>query len=77
MWSFCLALRSRGLGSIITTLHLNEADRVAEILEIPEGVAQCCLLPVAYTVGLDFKPARRLPLREVVYWDGWGRDGRS
>jgi nitroreductase len=73
VWSFCLALRSRGLGSIITTLHLNEAARVAEILEIPDEVTQCCLLPVAYTVGLDFKPAPRAPLEDVVYRNGWGQ----
>jgi nitroreductase len=75
VWSFCLALRSRGLGSIITTLHLNEAERVAEILGIPDEATQCCLLPVAHTVGLDFKPAPRRPLDEVVFRDSWGRAG--
>ena len=73
VWSFCLALRSRGLGSIMTTLHLNEANRVAEILDIPDGVTQCCLLPVAYTIGLNFKPAPRKPVGEVVFRDRWGR----
>lgn len=73
VWSFCLALRSRGLGSIITTLHVNEAARVAEILGIPDEATQCCLLPVAYTLGLNFKPAPRRPLEEVVFRDGWGR----
>ncbi len=73
VWSFCLALRSRGLGSIITTLHLNEAARVAEILGIPEDATQCCLLPIAYTVGLDFKPAPRRPLEDVLFRDHWGR----
>jgi nitroreductase len=75
VWSFCLALRSHGLGSIITTLTVNEPERVAEILDIPDGVTQCCLLPIAYTVGLDFKPAPRRPLDEVLFRDGWGRTG--
>ena len=73
VWSFQLALRSRGLGSVITTLHLHAAGEVARILGIPAGVTQACLLPVAYTRGVDFRPAVRRPVTEVVYWDCWGR----
>jgi nitroreductase len=47
MWSFQLALRSRGLGSVLTTLHLPNEARAAELLEIPEGVTQVGLIPVA------------------------------
>lgn len=72
VWSFQLALRARGLGSIITTLHLREPEPVAEILGIPTGVTQCALLPVAYTVGTDFKRAARKPVREVTFIDRWG-----
>ena len=50
-WSFCLALRSRGLGSAWTTLHLAKAPEVANLFGIPEGVTQIALFPVAYTVG--------------------------
>jgi len=67
-----LALRSRGLGSAWTTLHLVYEDEAAELLGIPEGVAQIALLPVAYTLGDDFKPARRKPAAEVTYWNHWG-----
>lgn len=37
VWSFCLALRSRGLGSCWTTLHLldNGEHKVADVLGIP------------------------------------------
>ena len=63
-WSFCLALRSRGLGSAWTTLHLGAADRVRELLGIPAGVTQVVLLPVRYTVGDEFSPAPRRPARE-------------
>jgi nitroreductase len=73
VWSFQLALRSRGLGSAWTTLHLDSAADAAELLGIPEGVTQVALLPVAYTKGTDFKPARRAPIREQVYWNAWGR----
>ena len=46
-----LALRSRGLGSAWTTLHLAKEAETAELLGIPEGITQVALIPVAYTVG--------------------------
>jgi nitroreductase len=72
VWSFQLALRSRGLGSCLTTLHLSKEAEVAELLGIPEGIMQVGLLPVAYTIGTEFKPANRPPLDDVLHWDGWG-----
>ena len=71
-WSFCLALRSRGLGSAWTTLHLGKAKECAEILGIPDGVTQVVLLPVAWTIGTEFKPASRRPASEIVWFDRWG-----
>ena len=71
VWSFQLALRARGLGSVLTTLHLRCEAEAAELLGIPEDVMQVGLLPVAYTLGTDFKPARRQPLDEVVHWEQW------
>ena len=71
-WSFCLALRSRGLGSTWTTMHLGKSKEIAELLGIPEGVSQVVLLPVAWTIGTDFKPATRRPVSEVVWFDRWG-----
>jgi nitroreductase len=72
VWSFQLALRARGLGSTWTTLHLRYEHRVAQLLGIPNGVHQVALLPVAYTVGTDFKPARRRPAEEFTHWNRWG-----
>jgi nitroreductase len=72
VWSFQLALRARDLGSAWTTLHLKYEDRVAKLLGIPDGVHQVALLPVAYTKGTDFKPARRQPVEEVTHWNRWG-----
>ena len=71
-WSFCLALRARGLGSAWTTLHLGKAKEFAEILGIPEGVTQVVLLPVAWTIGTEFKRASRRPASEIVWFDRWG-----
>ena len=67
-----LALRSRGLGSVWTTMHVAKEAEVAALLGIPEDFTQVALLPVAYTVGTDFKPASRPPVEDVTYWDGWG-----
>jgi nitroreductase len=72
IWSFQLALRSRGLGSVWTTLHLVFAEEAAKLLEIPNGTTQAALIPVAYSVGTDFKAARRPPVSEITHWDGWG-----
>ena len=71
-WSFQLALRSRGLGSVWTTLHLARERDVAELLGIPGSVTQAALLPVAYTIGTDFKPAIRPPVDTVTWWNTWG-----
>jgi len=74
VWSFCLALRSRGLGSCWTTLHLIDdgEQRAAEVLGIPyDKYSQGGLLPIAYTKGTDFRPAKRLPVDQVVHWDSW------
>lgn len=71
-WSFMLALRSRGLGSAWTSLHLGNEREVAELLGIPyDRCAQAGLFPVAYTIGTDFKPAARLPLDQVLHWNTW------
>ncbi|WP_439593357.1 nitroreductase family protein [Microbacterium sp.] len=70
-WSLQLALRARGLGSAWTTLHLAYEREIAELLGIPSTVHQGVLLPVAYTLGTDFRPAHRAPLDEVVHVDRW------
>ncbi|MEX0666121.1 MAG: nitroreductase family protein [Acidimicrobiia bacterium] len=72
VWSFMLAARSRGLGTAWTTVHLTREAQMAGILGIPyESVTQVALIPVAHTVGDDFKPAKRRDLDAVVHWDHW------
>ena len=74
VWSYMLALRSRGLGSAWTTLHLlGEGEKqAADLLGIPfDQYSQGGLFPVAYTKGTDFKPAKRLPAEQVLHWDSW------
>lgn len=72
VWSFMLAARSRGLGSSWTTSHLERESEIAGLLGIPyDEVTQVALIPVAHTVGDDFKPAPRLAVDDVVHWDRW------
>jgi nitroreductase len=72
VWSFMLAARARGIGAAWTTIHLLYEKEAAEILGIPDNVTQAALLPVAYFTGDDFKPAKRIPSRELTYFDTWG-----
>jgi nitroreductase len=70
-WSYMLAARARGLGTAWTTLHLMYEREAAELLGLPEGIAQAALIPTAYYTGETFKRAARLPLDEVLHVNGW------
>jgi nitroreductase len=72
VWNFQLALRLRGYGTCVTTLHLHHERAVADILGIPDGYVQACLLPVGLLyAGHKFSPASRRAVEEVVAADGW------
>ena len=72
-WSFCLALRARGLGTAWTTAGLVKAPEIKELLGIPDDVTEIAMFPVAWTVGTDFRRARRHPARHIAYFDGYAR----
>jgi nitroreductase len=75
VWNLCLALRSRGLGTCLTTAHLGFEKEAAEILNIPyDRLTQVCLLPVAYYTGEGFRPGKRRPMDEVVFWEEFDPD---
>ncbi len=74
VWSFQLALRSRGLGSVLTTAHQLNQPAMAEVLGIPNDWFQTALIPVAYTLGDDFTPSPRRPVEEVIVWNRYGGD---
>ena len=57
-WSFCLALRARGLGTTWVTAALQDEARVKEILGIPAHMTEIVLLPVAWTKGTEFRARR-------------------
>ncbi|WP_224390405.1 nitroreductase family protein [Pseudonocardia sp. ICBG1293] len=72
VWSFMLAARLHGLGTVLTTGTMAVERDVAALLGIPhESVMQAGLIPVAHTVGTDFRPAPRIPVDEVVHRDRW------
>jgi nitroreductase len=72
VWSFMLALRSRGLGSAWTTLSLYREKEMGELLGLPVGEwTQAGLFPVAYTIGTDFKPGDREASESLIRWNRW------
>jgi nitroreductase len=71
VWSFNLALRARGLGTVLTTFHLAHESEAAKVLGIPEGVTQAALLPVAYTIGEDFARAARPAPETITFFEQW------
>jgi nitroreductase len=66
------AARARGLGTAWISLHLEYERKAAEVLGIPfERVMQVALIPVAHTIGTDFKSGKRIPTDERVHLDSW------
>ncbi len=70
-WSFCVALRARGLGTTWTTAGLADDEAIKELLGIPDHTTEIAMFPVAWTKGTDFSPAVRHPAREITYVDGF------
>ena len=71
VWSFCLAARARGLGTCWTTLHLMNEKDAAELLGIPVDYSQGALIPVAHTLGTDFRPGPRRDLTPIIHTNTW------
>ncbi|GII32651.1 nitroreductase family protein [Planotetraspora mira] len=72
VWSFMLAARARGLGTVWTTGQAPLERDMAEVLGVPyDDVMLAAFIPLAYTIGTDFRPARRVPREEVLHWDRW------
>jgi nitroreductase len=70
-WSLMLALRSRGLGSSLTTLHLQESAEIRSLLGIPDTATQIALIPIAWYTGNEFRRVKRTPAEHVTYWNYW------
>lgn len=78
VWSFLLALRSRGLGSVWTSVALRRERQIADLLGIPfDQYTQVGMFPIAYTIGTDFKRAWRKPVSEVLTYNKFQREQQS
>lgn len=72
VWSFMLAARDRGLGTVWTTAQGPLEQELAEAMGIPyDDIMLAALIPLAFAVGTDFRPAKRIPRGEVLHWNRW------
>ena len=70
VWSFMLAARARGVGTVWTTAQGPLERELAKVLGVPfEEVILAAFIPLAFTLGTDFKPAPRIPRKEVLHWE--------
>ena len=61
--AFCLAAYEKGLGTVI--MGIFDDDKVAELLELPEGRDVIALIPVGFPAEAPVAP-RRKPIEEMV-----------
>lgn len=65
-----LAARSRGIGSVLTTLHRVKRAQIHEVLGIPEGWDSAAIIPLGWP-DRSYGPNRRPPVSEVMMLDRW------
>src|SRR5450631_1375765 len=66
-----LAIRALGLGSTLTTRHLQFEKETEAALGLPPGVHSYAILPVGYPMG-KFGPTGRGKMSDFVYGDNYG-----
>jgi nitroreductase len=72
VWSFMLAARARGLGTVWTTAQAPLEREMAQVLNIPhDEVMLAAFIPLAFTLGTEFRPAPRVPRDQVLHRDHW------
>jgi nitroreductase len=70
--NFCVAARSLGLGTALTTVIRIHTAEVLAALGVPAGRFEiAALVPVGRPVG-NFGVAPRRPAAAVTHWDRWG-----
>ncbi len=57
--------------SVRKRLDFPRSVKPALIRECLELAVQAALIPLAHTLGTDFKSAPRIPLDTIVHWDKW------
>lgn len=65
-----LAARGLGLGTTLTTAHLDDEDAVRQILGLPDDVMTYCIIPIGYPLGRWAEAARK-SVDDVAFRDRW------
>jgi nitroreductase len=65
-----VAARALGLGATFTMLHQLAEPRLRKVLGLPDDISIGATIPVGWPQR-SFGPVKRLPLAEVVHYDGW------
>jgi len=66
-----LAIRALGLGSTLTTRHLQFEKETEAALGLPPGVHSYAILPIGYPMG-KFGPTGRGKMSDFVFGDNYG-----
>lgn len=72
MQNFCLALRARGVGSVVTTLLCHHEPAVRELLEIPPEFVTAAHVAVGYPAKAFPTRLTRTPVAEAVSSETFG-----
>ena len=74
--NFCLAARSLGLGTTLTTVIRVYGDETLAALGVPPGRFEiAALVPLGHPTG-SFGVAPRKPAAAVTHWNEWGAKRR-
>ena len=66
-----LAARSRGLGTVLTTVYRVYEDEVRSVCSIPDRFEVVALLPIGHPTG-TWGVAPRRPAESLTSWNEWG-----
>jgi hypothetical protein len=59
-------------GTVWTTAQGPLERELAGVLRVPyDKVMLAAFIPLAFTIGTDFRPAKRVPREQVLHWDRW------
>ena len=70
--NFCVALRSMGVGSCITTLLTEREEQVAKLMNLPDDVMCACQILVGYPQDKMVTKLNRMPLNELIFSETYG-----
>lgn len=68
-----LAATALGIGTVITTFHMDQETELKALLGIPDGYVSACMIAMGYPAdGERFGGARRRPVSDVTHFESWG-----